>query len=102
LYGRAAREWGALKKLLLPRIKEPDIRSRYYEAYFNAVRSAYIYGKNEKQPKYIAQAVNLIIVLESSPNGFGTDESKARFLELISQEKDLKDEYDRQKTGAKK
>jgi hypothetical protein len=102
LYGRAAREWGAIKKQLLPRIKEPDIRSRYYEAYYYNVRSAYQYAKNEKQPKYIAQAVNLIIVLESSPNGFGPDESKARFLELLSQEKELKDEYDRQRAGAKK
>jgi hypothetical protein len=102
LYGRAAREWGAIKKQLLPRIKEPDIRSRYYEAYYYNVRSAYQYAKNEKQPKYVTQAVNLIIVLESSPNGFGPDESKARFLELLSQEKELKEEYDRQRAGAKK
>ena len=46
--------------------------------------------------------LNLIIVLESSPNGFGPDESKARFLELLSQEKELKEEYDRQRAGAKK
>jgi len=102
LYGRAARDWGAIKRQLLPRIKEPDIRSRYYEAYFYAVRSAYLYGKHEKQNKFIAQAANLVIVLESSPNGFGPDESKARFLELLSQEKALKDEYDRQKMNPKK
>lgn len=98
-YGAAATEWNKLTKQLLPRIKEPDIKPRYYEAYFYKVRSLYRHGVGAKEPKYVKQAAGLILTLEKSPQEFGPDESKARFLELLSQEKELKDEYERQKAG---
>jgi hypothetical protein len=98
-FSTAATEWNKMTKQLLPRIKEPDLKPRYYEAYFYKVRSLYYYGVAKKDPKYVKQAVGLLLALENSPNGFGADESKARFLALLAQEKDLKDEYDRQKGG---
>src|SRR5262249_39798256 len=96
-YGAAATEWNKLTKQLLTCIKEPDIKPRYYEAYFYKVRSLYRYGIDKKEPKYVKQAAGLILALEKSPQEFGPEESKARFLELLAQEKELKDEYERQK-----
>jgi hypothetical protein len=100
-YGKAATEWNSMTKQLLPRIKEPDIKPRYYEAYLHKVRSLHLYGLTKKEPKYTRQAASLLSALESSPNGFGPEESKARFMEFLSHEKEFKEEYDRQKQGAK-
>src|SRR5262249_21686056 len=94
-YGAAATEWNKLTKQLLPRIKEPDIKPRYYEAYFYKTRSLYRYGIDKKEPKYGKQAAGLIVALERSPQEFGPEESKARFLDLLAQEKELKSEYER-------
>ena len=80
-----------------PLPKEPEIKPRYYEAYFYKCRSLYRYAVEKKEVKYVKQAAILILALENASNSFGPDESKARFLELLSQEKELKDEYDRLK-----
>src|SRR5262249_24338079 len=95
-YGSAATEWNKMTKQLLPQIKKPDNKPRYYEAYCYKVRSLCHYGVVKKDAKSLKQAASLIVALENAPNGFGPDESKARFLELLATEKELKDEYDRQ------
>jgi hypothetical protein len=100
-YGKAATEWNSMTHQLLQRIKEPEIKPRYYEAFYHKVRSLHLYGKSKKEPKYIKQAVSLYITLESSANGFGPEESSARFKEFLSQEKEFKAEYDRQKQVGK-
>jgi hypothetical protein len=100
-YGKAATEWNNMTKQLLPRIKEPDIKPRYYEAFFYKMRSLHLYGVAKKEPKYTKQAVSLYVALQNSDNGFGSDESKARFEEFLAQEKAFKNEYEREKGGKK-
>lgn len=93
-HGAAATEWNKLNKQLVSRIKEPDIKPRYFECYFYLVRSLTWHGKKENQPKYVKQAANMIVNLERAWPDFGGEASKVRFQELLSQEKELKEQVD--------
>jgi hypothetical protein len=99
-HGNAATEWNKLSKQLVSRIKDPDIKPRYFECYFYLIRSLYLHGVDASEAKYTKQAANMIVKLENAWPDFGGDESKARFDELLSQNKDLKEQYDALK-GAK-
>jgi hypothetical protein len=93
-HGAAATEWNKLNNQLVKRVKEPDIKPRYFECYFYLVRSLAWHGKKENQPKYVKQAANMIVNLERSWPDFGGEASKIRFQELLSQEKELKEQVD--------
>jgi hypothetical protein len=98
-HGKAASEWNSLVKQLQPRIKEPDIKPRYFECYFYLVRSLYQHGVQAKEPKYVKQAAGMAAKLERAWPDFGGEASKARFEELLAQEKEFSNQYKQQKNG---
>jgi hypothetical protein len=98
-HGSAATEWNKLVKQLQPRLKEPDIKPRYFECYFYLVRSLYRHGVQAKEPKYVKQAAGMAAKLEKAWPDFGGEASKARFEELLAKEKEFSAQYKQQKDG---
>ncbi len=52
-----------------------------------------------KKNKYIHDAAQRLAALEKRQNGFGTEDSKKRFEELLEKEADLREQYKTLKDG---
>lgn len=96
-YSQAVVNWDAmLRKQLLPRIKEASIKDQYLECYYNLVscyvRYALALPKEEDRKKQMAKAAGFITRLADGWPDLGGDASKARFLDLIDRESQLKEQ----------
>jgi hypothetical protein len=95
-YGSAAVLCNTLLKQLLPKIKENDMKEQYLELYYYLVLCLY---KNAQglsgadKDKGIKEAARKVVNLEKAQNGFGSDESRKRFEELLQKEADLREQY---------
>jgi hypothetical protein len=101
--GAAAQEWNKLVTMLKKKIKDqPEMKPQYFECYFYLTKSYYHYACGKKgadRTAKIKNAAGFIVKLEESWADFGGEASKARFMELLNDEAELKKEYEAKKNG---
>jgi hypothetical protein len=100
--GMAAAEWNKLVTQLKKKITVPEMKAQYFECYFYLTRSYYHYGRGlsgAKRASTIKKAAGFIVSLEEAWPDFGGEASKARFMELLNDEDELKKQYDAKKNG---
>jgi hypothetical protein len=94
--GAAATEWDRLLRQLKPRMEgDPAVRRQYFECTCHLVRAYYKYGKGlpegPKRQAAILKAASYLTALRESYPDLGGDPARARFLELLDQEKELRE-----------
>jgi hypothetical protein len=88
---------------LLKRLDDNKFKEQYFEFYYHLVYCILKHGQVQndaaQKTKYIKDAARRMVALEKAQRGFGSEESKKRFEELLEKEADLRAEYKAQKGG---
>ncbi len=102
-YAAAAQLSARFIKQLLPRIEDNKYKEQYLEFYYHLTYCILKNGQGLSSPelkaKAIKDAAHRIVNLERTQSGFGSDESKKRFTELLEKEADLREQYNALKGG---
>jgi hypothetical protein len=96
-YGAAAKMCIDFVNQLVKRPDDNKLKELYFEFYYHLVYCLLKHGQRQenaaKKTKYIHEAAQRLVALEKRQNGFGSDESKKRFDELLEKETDLREQY---------
>jgi hypothetical protein len=101
-YGAAAALAARLVKQLLPKIDDNRMKEQYLELYYHLTYCILKNGQglgNAEKAKAIKDAAQRIVSLEKKQSGFGSEESKKRFEELLEKETELREQYNALKGG---
>jgi hypothetical protein len=110
LYGLAMKGWGAIMSNSALRAKMPDdpnLKELYFNAYYGNAWCLYKHSQTAaaltkgKDKDYLKMAANNIVRLEKSVNQEGWQIVGHRFRELLTNEKKLRDEYEKLKRTTK-
>jgi hypothetical protein len=101
--------WNGLLKAMQPRVLDPktkeDFKEPYFTCYFQMVKSFVLHGKKlpwEKRGPWMKKAAELTATLQKSSEPWGTEQTRKRFEELLTQEPEYKAEFDKIKAPDKK
>jgi hypothetical protein len=96
-YGPAALLADKLVRQLLPKINDNKMKEQYLELYYHLVycilKNGQALPRAAEKHKAVKDAAQRIISLEKAQGGFGSEESKKRFEELLEKETDLREQY---------
>jgi hypothetical protein len=96
-YGPAALLADKLVRQLLPKINDNKMKEQYLELYYHLIycilKNGQVLSSAEQKNKAVKDAAQRILNLEKAQGGFGSDESKKRFEELLEKETDLREQY---------
>jgi tetratricopeptide (TPR) repeat protein len=94
-------EWKKMVDQFANKFTAPGAKDQYYECYYYMVEARMKYALAQKDAKKrddeLQRAARFITEREKSPEGLGSDESKARFQDLLDREPALKAQYDKLK-----
>ncbi len=84
-------------KQLVRRLDDNKYKDHYFDFYYHLVYNMLKYGQDmtdsTKKAKAIRDAAQRIVDLEKAQGGFGGDQSRKRFEELLENEADLRQQY---------
>lgn len=104
-YGAAALLCDKYIKQLVRHLDDNKLRDYYFDFYYHLIYCLLKHGQGmnnpDKKAREIHTAAQRMLALEKAQGGFGSDESKKRFDELLEKEADLRQEYTTLKGGAK-
>jgi hypothetical protein len=102
-YAAAATLCDKYVKQLVRRIDDNRAKDHYFEFYYHLVFCILKHGQGtdntEKKTKAVHDAAQRIVALEKAQSGFGSEESKKRFDELLEKEPELREQYNSLKGG---
>jgi hypothetical protein len=88
---------------LVKYLNDNKLKEHYFEFYYHLVYCLLKHGQGQddanKKAEFIRMAALRMITLEKRQNGFGSDESKKRFEELLAKEPELREQYNTLKGG---
>ena len=96
-YVNAARLCDSYINQLVRRLDDNKLKEHYFDFYYHLVYCIVKHGQRQdnadKKAKAIRDAAQRLVALESRQGGFGSEESKKRFEELLEKETDLHEQY---------
>ncbi len=96
-YANAARLCDSYINQLVRRLDDNKLKEYYFDFYYHLIYCILKHGQRmdntEKKVKAIRDAAQRLISLEKRQGGFGNEESKKRFDELLEKETDLREQY---------
>lgn len=96
-YANAARLCDSYINQLVRRLDDNKLKEHYFEFYYHLVYCILKHGQRQdntdKKLKAVRDAAQRLIALERRQGGFGNDESKKRFDDLLEKEADLREQY---------
>jgi hypothetical protein len=102
--GKAYNGWNKLVSQLSQKMQQggaKETKDQFFECYFYStdcmLRIAKSQTDDKKKEQYLKRAASLIANLEKGYPDLGGDESKARFVDLLDREPELKEQYDKLK-----
>jgi hypothetical protein len=102
-YGPAARLCDRFITQLIRRLEDNKLKEQYFDFYYHLVYCILKNGQGlsnpEQKAKAVKNAAERIRNLERKHNGFGSEESKKRFENLLEKEADLREQYNALKGG---
>ncbi len=102
-YVNAARLCDSYINQLVRRLDDNKLREHYFEFYYHLVYCIVKHGQRQdnadKKSKILRDAAQRLVALEKRQGGFGAEESKKRFDELLEKESDLREQYNALKGG---
>jgi hypothetical protein len=102
-YANAARLCDSYITRLVRQLDDNKLKEHYFEFYYHLVYCILKHGQRmdntQKKAKAVRDAAQRLIALEKRQGGFGNEESKKRFDELLEKETDLRQQYDALKGG---
>jgi hypothetical protein len=102
-YAAAARICDSYITQLVRRLDDNKLKEYYFEFYYHLVYCIVKHGQrvddNGKKAKAVRDAAQRLIALEKRQGGFGNDESKKRFDELLEKETALREQYNVLRNG---
>jgi hypothetical protein len=82
---------------LVRRLDDNKLKEYYFEFYYHLVYCVLKHGQRQdnadKKVKAVRDAAQRMVALEKRQGGFGNEESKKRFEELLGKEADLREQY---------
>lgn len=88
---------------LVRRLDDNKLKEYYFEFYYHLVYCILKHGQRQdsadKKTKAVRDAAGRMVALEKRQGGFGSEESKKRFDELLEKENDLREQYNALKGG---
>jgi hypothetical protein len=102
-YVNAARLCDSYINQLVRHLDRNDLKEYYFDFYYHLVYCILKHGQRQdnadKKAKAIHDAAGRLAALEKRQGGFGSEESKKRFDELLEKETDLREQYKAFKGG---
>ncbi len=102
-YVSAARLCDNYINQLVRRLDDNKLKEHYFDFYYHLVYCILKHGQRQdnadKKAKAIQDAAQRLVALEKRQGGFGSEESKKRFDELLEKESDLREKYKAFKGG---
>ncbi len=102
-YAAAAKLCDTFIKQLVRRLDDNKLKEHYFEFYYHLVYCIVKHGQNldnaAQRAKAVRDAAQRLVALEKRQGGFGSEESKKRFDELLEKETDLRQQYTTLKGG---
>lgn len=102
-YVNAARLCDSYINQLVRRLDDNKLKEHYFEFYYHLVYCIVKHGQRQdiadKKAKALRDAAQRLVALEKRQGGFGNEESKKRFEELLEKEADLREQYNALKGG---
>jgi hypothetical protein len=102
-YSAAALICDKYVKQLVRRLDDNKLKDYYFDFYYHLVYSILKHGQSlsdsTKKAKSVHDAAQRMVALEKAQGGFGNDESRKRFEELLEKEPNLRQEYNALKGG---
>jgi hypothetical protein len=102
-YANAALLCDSYIKQLVRRLDDNKLKEQYFDFYYHLVYCILKHGQRmdntAKKAKAVHDAAQRIVALEKAQSGFGSEESKKRFDELLEKETDLREQYNALKGG---
>jgi hypothetical protein len=96
-YGTAALLCDRFVTQLVRRLDDNKLKEYYFKFYYHLVYCIYKNGQglenNEQKAKAIKDAAQRIVTLRKRQGGFGSEESRKRFEELLEKEPELREQY---------
>jgi hypothetical protein len=88
---------------LVRRLDDNKLKEYYFEFYYHLVYCILKHGQRQdtadKKTKAVRDAAGRMVALEKRQGGFGSEESKKRFDELLEKENDLREQYNALRGG---
>jgi hypothetical protein len=102
-YVNAARLCDSYITQLVRHLDRNDLKEYYFDFYYHLVYCILKHGQRQdnadKKSKAVRDAAGRLAALEKRQGGFGSEESKKRFDELLEKETDLREQYKAFKGG---
>jgi len=102
-YVNAARLCDNYINQLVRRLDDNKLKEYYFDFYYHLIYCIVKHGQRQdnadKKTKALRDAAGRLIALEKRQGGFGSDQSKKRFDELLEKEADLRQQYNALKGG---
>jgi hypothetical protein len=102
-YVNAAKLCDSYITQLVRRLDDNKLKEYYFEFYYHLVYCIVKHGQRQdnadKKTKAVHDAAGRLVALEKRQGGFGSEESKKRFDELLEKEADLRQQYNALKGG---
>jgi hypothetical protein len=102
-YVNAARLCDNYVTQLVRRLDDNKLKEYYFEFYYHLVYCVLKHGQRQdnadKKAKAVREAAGRLDALQKRQGGFGSEESKKRFDELLEKEADLREQYNALKGG---
>jgi hypothetical protein len=96
-YGQAALMCDRFVTQLVRRLDDNKLKEYYFKFYYHLVYCIYKNGQaldnSEQKAKAIKDAAQRMVTLHNRQGGFGSDESRKRFEELLEKEPELREQY---------
>jgi hypothetical protein len=96
-YVNAARLCDTYVNQLVRRLDDNKLKEYYFDFYYHLIYCIVKYAQQQddaaKKAKALREAAQRLIALEKRQGGFGSEESKKRFDELLEKEADLRQQY---------
>ncbi|MHB1424253.1 MAG: hypothetical protein ACYC3I_13850 [Gemmataceae bacterium] len=96
-YAAAARLCDNYVSQLVRRLDDNKLKEHYFDFYYHLIYCILKHGQRQdnadKKAKGVRDAAQRLVALEKRQGGFGNEESKKRFDDLLEKEAELRDQY---------